>query len=62
MPETIMKIRLAARSSKKPIRQTVRDFGLSRNTVRKVRRGDKKQLDYHRWLVRQPQVGHCDET
>ena len=55
--ETIRKIRLAARDGKKSIRQTAKDFNVSRNTVRKVLRSDKTRFEYHRRSVHRPKLG-----
>jgi len=55
--ETIRKIRLAARDGNKSIRQTAKDFNLSRNTVRKVLRSDRTRFEYHRKLVHRPKLG-----
>ena len=55
--ETIRKIRLAARSGDKSIRQISRDLNLSRNTVRKVLRSDETRFEYHRDTVHRPQLG-----
>ena len=55
--ETIRKIRLAARDGKKSIRQTAKDFNISRNTVRKVLRSDQTRFEYHRRSVHRPKLG-----
>ncbi len=55
--ETIKKIRLAAHNQGKSIRQISRDLCLSRNTVRKVLRGDETRFEYHRETVHRPKLG-----
>ena len=59
--ETIRKVRLAARD-KKPIRQISRELRLSRNTVRKVLRGDETRFEYQRKAVPRPRLGAYIET
>jgi hypothetical protein len=46
--ETIRKIRLAIHRDGKTIRETVRDLGVSRNTVRKVIRSQQTAFTYRR--------------
>jgi len=60
--ETIRKIRLAARDGKKSIRQIAKDFNVSRNTVRKVLRGDQTRFEYHRKSVHRPKLGPFVDT
>lgn len=55
--ETIRKIRLAAYSNGKSIRQISKDLNLSRNTVRKVLRSDETRHEYHRQTVHRPRLG-----
>jgi len=55
--ETIRKIRLAAHSERKSIRQISRDLCLSRNKVRKVLRSDKTRFEYDREMVHRPKLG-----
>ncbi len=46
--ETIRKIRCAHQRDGKSIRQIAREFHLSRNTVKKVLRGDATEFTYAR--------------
>jgi hypothetical protein len=49
--ETIRKIRCAYHRDRKKIRQIARDFNLSKNTVKKVIRGDATEFTYDRKLT-----------
>ena len=60
--ETIRKIRLATRDGKKSIRQTAKDFNVSRNTVRKILRSDQTRFEYHRESVHRPKLGPFVDT
>ena len=60
--ETIRKIRLATRDGKKSIRQTAKDFNVSRNTVRKILRSEQTRFEYHRESVHRPKLGPFVDT
>ena len=55
--ETIRKIRLAIHRDGKTIRETVRDLGVSRNTVRKVIRSQQTAFTYRRSTQPRPVLG-----
>lgn len=55
--ETIRKIRCAYHRDKKGIRQIAREFHLSRNTVKKVIRGDATEFVYDRKAQPLPKLG-----
>jgi len=55
--ETIRKIRCAYHRDKKGIRQIARDFKLSRNTVKKVIRGEATEFIYDRKAQPLPKLG-----
>ena len=55
--ETIRKVRLSIHRDGKSIRQTARDFHLSRNTVRKVIRSDQTAFSYTRKKQPRPKLG-----
>lgn len=54
--ETIRKIRVAYQRDKKSIRQIAREFNLSRNTVKKVIRGDATEFIYDRKAQPMPKL------
>ena len=54
--ETIRKIKLAHGRDGKTIGQIVRDFNLSRNTVRKVLRSEATRFEYHRTVQPLPRM------
>lgn len=54
--ETIRKIRCAYHRDKRSIRQIAKDFHLSRNTVRKVIRGDATEFTYDRTEQPRPKL------
>ena len=54
--ETIRKIKLAHGRDGKTIGQIVKDFHLSRNTVRKVLRSDATSFEYHRTVQPMPRM------
>jgi transposase len=60
--ETIRKIRLAYHRDKKKIRQIAREFNLSKNTVKKVIRGDATEFVYDRKKQTLPKLGTYEET
>jgi transposase len=55
--ETIRKIRLAYHRDKRKIRQIAREFNLSKNTVKKVIRGDATEFVYDRKKQTLPKLG-----
>lgn len=55
--ETIRKIRLASLREGKGIKQIARDLRLSRNTVRKVLRGELTEINYERRVQPRPMLG-----
>lgn len=55
--ETIRKIRCAYHRDRKKIRQIARDFNLSKNTVKKVIRGDATEFTYDRKDQPLPKLG-----
>ena len=55
--ETIRKVRLAAMRQEKPIKQIARELRLSKNTVRKILRGDLTELHYERRVQPRPMLG-----
>jgi transposase len=55
--ETIRKIRLSIRRDGKSIRQTSKDLGLSRNTIRKAVRSDQTAFHYQRRSQPRPVLG-----
>ena len=55
--ETIRKIWLSVHRDDKSIRQTSKDLGLSRNTVRKAVRSDQTAFHYRRRSQSQPVLG-----
>jgi transposase len=60
--ETIRKIRCAHQRDGKSIRQIAREFYLSRNTVKKVLRGDATEFTYTRTAQLLPKLGPFTET
>ena len=60
--ETIRKIRCAHGRDGKPIRQIARDFNLSKNTVKKVLRGDVTEFSYSRTTQPLPKLGPYEES
>lgn len=60
--ETIRKIRCAFGRDGKSIRQIARDFHLSRNTVKKVLRGDLTEFTYSRTTQPMPKLGAFEES
>ncbi|NCC06055.1 MAG: hypothetical protein EOM37_18905 [Proteobacteria bacterium] len=54
--ETISKIKLAYGRNGKSIGQIVKDFNLSRNTVRKVLRSEANRFEYHRTVQPIPRM------
>jgi transposase len=60
--ETIRKIRCAHQRDGKSIRQIAREFHLSRNTVKKVLRGDATEFTYARAAQPLPKLGPFTET
>ena len=60
--ETIRKIRCAYHRDKKGIRQIAREFHLSRNTVKKVIRGDATEFVYDRKKQPFPKLGPFEEA
>jgi transposase len=60
--ETIRKIRCAHQRDGKSIRQIARDFHLSRNTVKKVLRGEATEFTYERTAQRLPKLGPFEDT
>lgn len=60
--ETIRKIRCAYHRDKKGIRRIAREFNLSRNTVKKVMRGDTTEFLYDRKAQRQGFEGGHDSV
>lgn len=59
--ETIRKIRCAYHRDRKKIRQIARDFNLSKNTVKKVIRGDATEFSYDRTEQPLPKLGPYQE-
>ena len=55
--ETIRKVRLAGLRENKPIKQIARELRLSKNTVRKILRGDLTELHYERRIQPRPKLG-----
>ena len=60
--ETIRKIRCAHQRDGKSIRQIAREFHLSRNTVKKVLRGEATEFTYARTAQPLPKLGPYTET
>lgn len=60
--ETIRKIRCAYQRDGKSIRAISRDFNLSRNTVKKVLRGEETQFTYRRSSQPMPKLGAFEES
>lgn len=60
--ETIRKIRCAYGRDGKSIRQIARDFNLSRNTVKKVLRGEVTEFTYSRSRQPMPKLGPFEES
>jgi transposase len=60
--ETIRKIRCAHVRDGKSIRAIAKDFNLSRNTVKKVLRGDETQFTYLRARQPMPKLGVFEES
>lgn len=60
--ETIRKIRCAYHRDKKGIRRIAREFHLSRNTVKKVIRGDATEFIYERKAQPLPKLGPYEGT
>ena len=60
--ETIRKIRCAYHRDKKKIRQIAREFNLSKNTVKKVIRGDATEFVYDRTRQTLPKLGPFEES
>jgi transposase len=60
--ETIRKIRCAYHRDKKKIRQIAREFNLSKNTVKKVIRGDATEFVYDRQRQTLPKLGPFEEA
>ena len=60
--ETIRKIRCAYGRDGKSIRAIARDFNLSRNTVKKVLRGDETEFTYSRTRQPMPKLGVFEES
>lgn len=60
--ETIRKIRCAYHRDKKGIRQIAREYHLSRNTVKKVIRGDATEFVYDRKKQLYPKLGPFEEA
>ncbi len=59
--ETIRKIRCAYHRDKKKIRQIAREFNVSKNTVKKVIRGDATEFVYDRKRQTLPKLGPFQE-
>ncbi len=55
--ETIRKIRVAHHRDGKSIGQIARDFNLSRNTIKKVIRGNSTEFTYDRKIQPLPELG-----
>lgn len=60
--ETIRKIRVAYHRDGRAIRQIARDFNLSRNTVKRVIRGDATEFTYERSSQPMPKLGPYEES
>ena len=60
--ETIRKIRCAYHRDRRSIRQIARDFHLSRNTVKKVIRGDATEFVYDRQAQPLPKLAPYEES
>jgi transposase len=60
--ETIRKIRCAFGREGKSIRQIAKDYNLSRNTVKKVLRGEETQFSYLRSSQPMPKLGPFEES
>lgn len=60
--ETIRKIRCAYHRDKKRIRQIAREFNLSKNTVKKVIRGEATEFVYDRKRQTLPKLGPFEEA
>jgi transposase len=60
--ETIRKIRCANQRDGKSIRQIARDYNLSRNTVKKVLRGEVTEFTYERTTQPLPKLGPYEEA
>jgi len=60
--ETIRKIRVAYHREKRSIRHIAREFKLSRNTIRKVIRGDATEFTYDRKSQPLPKLAPYEET
>ncbi|MBE1426260.1 hypothetical protein H4684_002924 [Desulfomicrobium macestii] len=59
--ETIRKIKLARGRDGKTIRQIVKDFNLSRNTVRKVLGSEATRFEYHPTVQPMPRMDRFTE-
>src|SRR5450759_2258094 len=60
--ETIRKIRCAYQRDGQSIRQIARNFNLSRNTVKKVLRGDATEFTYSRTTQPLPKLGPYEDS
>ena len=60
--ETIRKIRVARHRDRKSIRKIAHEFNLSRNTVRKVIRGDLTEFTYDRKTQPLPKLGPYEQS
>jgi transposase len=60
--ETIRKIRCAYGRDGKSIRRIAKDFSLSRNTVKKVLRGEETEFTYSRTRQPMPKLGAFEES
>lgn len=60
--ETIRKIRVAHQRDGKSIREIAREFHLSRNTVKKVLRGESTEFSYARTTQPLPKLGPYEDT
>ena len=60
--ETIRKIRCAYQRDGKSIRQIARDLRLSRNTVKKVLRGEATEFTYSRATQPLPKLGPYEDS
>ena len=60
--ETIRKIRVAHHRDRRSIRQIAKDFNLSRNTVRKVIRGNSTEFTYERKAQPLPKLSPFEES
>ncbi|MBF0554404.1 MAG: IS21 family transposase [Nitrospirae bacterium] len=60
--ETIRKIRVSYHRDKKSIRQIAREYRLSRNTVKKIIRGDSTENTYKRRVQLLPKLGPYEKS